>query len=222
MGEVGTVTITPGAAWAWQSADWRKFWNYDSLFIWIKSMLAVPDIGYDEVAPYDAHSSDPTLEEWQRLNRRYFIRVIYDSETAGDVPVSGTINNIEIPTIGSSYEEEEKAVPADVETCLIDFTGAGFVSYIQAKIFANVGSAATEIRIYCDENLAFNQSFDHLNDLGVTATSPCVQLLKISADGICVVTFCMKFHFRRRFRLCMYNADDAQSVSAWVFPSLLG
>lgn len=129
MGQTYTVTITPGVAWAWQSVDLRQFWNYDSLFIWLSACEWDASYAYDEVAPHDAHRTLVTPVEWWRQNRRYFIRVVYDAETAGDVPVSGTINNIEIPSVAATRRWIE--LKPDADKTLYDTTqlGAGKLLY---------------------------------------------------------------------------------------------
>ena len=107
MGPFNTITITPAATWAWRSADIEEMWNYDGLFIWVYTCDADVSWGYDEAQPYDGHVSTDVGATWADLAIRPFIRVVYTGETPGDVPVSGTINVIEIPSIASTWETPE-------------------------------------------------------------------------------------------------------------------
>jgi len=111
LGPLGEVTITPLAGWSWVSADVEEMWNYDSLFIWVLECVAGADHAYDTVEPYDGHVSGDTGVTWADLARRPFIRVVYAGETPGDVPVSGTINVVEIPSVAS---ESVPALPVNV------------------------------------------------------------------------------------------------------------
>ncbi len=99
LGPVGEVTITPLAGWSWVGAVIEEMWNYDSLFIWVVECDAGTDWAYDAVQPYDGHWSQDTGATWEDMAVRPFIRVVYTGETPGDVPVSGIVNNIEIPSL---------------------------------------------------------------------------------------------------------------------------
>lgn len=148
MGEVGTVVITPSATWAWQSQVFRRFWNYDSLFIWIKAIGADVSYAYDEEAPQDAHTSDAAIALWQRELRRYFIRAVYNAETSGDVPVSGTINTIELPTNVAAGASGNVTVPNLTLTFLLALYGIGRL--LRLHVYSNSVSLTQYLYIYVD------------------------------------------------------------------------
>ena len=112
MGEVYTVEITPGAAWDWKSGAVNKFWNYDSMFIWVKSCDADVSWGYESAAPFDAWSSGDLGATWGHVDNRYFFRAVMKAMTVGDLPVSGTLNVIEIPNLGGARQNVLITVPA--------------------------------------------------------------------------------------------------------------
>lgn len=100
LGYFYQVAITPGAAWDWYGADIELWWPYDSLFIWIWECPADVSWGYDGVQPHDGHEQVMLLS-WDDITIRPFIRVDYSGETPGDVPVSGTLTVVELPSIGT-------------------------------------------------------------------------------------------------------------------------
>ena len=104
MGYTATanVVVPPGGAAAWRSANFDRMWNYDSLFIFVVGSTADMKWAYDVAIPYDGYSSADDGATWIHENHRMWFRVVMKGETAGDVPVSGTINNIEIPNEGVS------------------------------------------------------------------------------------------------------------------------
>jgi len=216
MGEIGTVTITPGLDWAWQSANWRQFWNYDSLFIWVKSYTGAPRYAYDTLTLYDAHTSDATIRDWQRENRRYFIRVVYDSETPGDVPVSGTINNVEIKAVSTIRPYALAVLPDNVETTLIQIDGVGETEYLDFFVAAGGGSELVMMMVYVDEVMVFYWQFAALNARGFMASTPGISLISYAVNGQCVAHLTVKFRFRRNLRLRMKCWPGNVGLTVWT------
>lgn len=89
--------LAPGVNWAWVTVAPRFWWNYDSLFVWIYSCDADVEWAWDEVQPFDMHHSPDLGYHWIPYDYRPFIRLEYAGETPGDVPISGTVNTVEIP-----------------------------------------------------------------------------------------------------------------------------
>lgn len=98
-----TVPALTDPGWITLTID--RFWNYDSLFIWMMVYVAGRVyINYDTGAPRDCYYSTDE-ENWVPYNRRLWIRVNFEGETAGDVPVSGTLNTIPIPNTMAMLHE---------------------------------------------------------------------------------------------------------------------
>jgi len=128
LGPINEVTIIPGADWAWVASVIEEMWNYDSLFIWVYTCPASVRWAYDAEQPQDGHESGDAGATWAAMAIRPFIRVVYTGQTPGDVPVSGIVNTIEIPSVASTYSTEEAvAVPHNVLTLIADVEGAGEV-----------------------------------------------------------------------------------------------
>lgn len=126
IGPLGEVTIVPAAAWAWQAFVIEEMWNYDSLFIWVHECHADVDWGYDAVEPFDGHVSVDAGATWADQAIRPFIRAVYTGQTPGDVPVSGTINVVEIPSVGSTWETPAPlAIQHGVSLEVLELEGAG-------------------------------------------------------------------------------------------------
>lgn len=128
LGPFGEIIITPGATWAWVGTDIEEMWNYDSLFIWVYECDADVSWAYDAVLPYDGHWSTDTGATWEAMAIRPFIRAVYTGETPGDVPVSGIINTIEIPSVGTSEDSAFGVnVPHNAYTLMCTTEGAGTI-----------------------------------------------------------------------------------------------
>lgn len=210
MGELGTVTITPGAAWAWQSAIWRQFWNYDSLFIWIKELKVNVWFAYDEQAPYDAHIGDAAFAIWRRLNRRYFIRAVYDSETAGDVPVSGTINNVKIPSSCTDFRAEDVPVDNMVWTELVNIQGAGHMLRFHIWINAVGDGVASMIRVTTDGVVG-----DIINHAPAYYDAPPLKVFQ-TVDPFHHHYVCyIPYEFRRSLKLEAYQGSGVQKLASY-------
>ena len=128
LGPFYTVIIPIGPADAWTGVAFEQMWNYDSLFIWVSALAAGEEWGYDAVQPQDGHESTDAGATWADMATRPFIRVVYTGETPGDVPVSGIVNNIPIPSSAAQVARAIVAnVPSGIWTNLCTYNGAGEV-----------------------------------------------------------------------------------------------
>ncbi len=91
-----TLTVPAGASAGWRSVTIKRFWNYDSIFIYVRGETdTYPRIGYDTGTPNDAYTSSDEVT-WSPYTNRFWIRVNFTGQTVGDLPVSGTVNTVEI------------------------------------------------------------------------------------------------------------------------------
>jgi len=221
LGPVGEITIVPAAAWAWQAFVIEEMWNYDSLFIWVHAAEANVDLGYDLEEPYDAHQSGDAGATWGDLNLRQFTRAVYTGETPGDVPVSGIINNIPIPSISSAYKTHTVQLPLGVETDVFLIEGAGYNDLILLYVQAAVDSDQTYFRVYCDDVRSWGFTFRNLNTYGFTAATPSISLNQYGLGAACFATLTHKFEFRRSLRITAWNPTGAVLATAWAYPTLM-
>ena len=219
LGYFHEIPVAVGAAWAWNAGDFEEMWDYDSLFVWIRGSSAGQSWAYDAEEPYDGHEATYPSPTWAYLDIRPFIRIVYTGQTPGDVPVSGILNVIPIPSASSSTKEDDIAVVADTQRQVVFWDGAGYCDYIEALVDAAVNSHLTYIRVYCDEVLAMEEQFAELNTRGHTTATPTVSLPIFLDDGLCVMLIHKRFEFRRTFRVDAYNLPNAQTVTVVGHPT---
>lgn len=148
IGPFGQVTITPGANWAWVAADIEEMWNYDSLFIWVRACHANVSWAYDTALPFDGHESDDLGVTWSDMAIRPFIRAVFTGETAGDVPVSGILNVIRIPSTALEAAFGQVNIQSGVWTDATFAIGAGELIQVQVEfVSAVVPAAGVEYRV---------------------------------------------------------------------------
>ena len=211
MGQVASrvITVSAGGAEMWRTAVFDMMWNYDSLFIWVYGSSDDMRVGYDEGTPHDAYRSDDSGETWYYSEFRTWFRSYITGETCGDIPVSGTINTIEIPSRSSPRLATDITDLPLTETTIKTVDGAGHAEYIFVQINAKTDSHKTVIQIYCDGNLAYGLSFLGLNLRGYGTTTPDISLLQYGVDAACAVHIGLKFSFTRELKITMYSVDTA-------------
>lgn len=132
LGPLYTVTVTPGAAWAWVVQTFYEMWNYDSMFLWVSRCDADVSYGADFGTPYDGHRSTDGGATWAALDRRFYIRAHMYGETPGDVPISGIVNTIEIPAVaGEVAAGNAVACASGGYTVLCEADGAGTLNMVK-------------------------------------------------------------------------------------------
>ena len=221
IGPLYTITITPGATWNWYGTVFRQMWNYDSLFLWISRCDADVSWGRDQILPFDAHSTPDAGATWQVRTWRLYIRVVYDCETPGDVPVSGIVNNIPIPNQSSRYEQESKLIPMTDLTEVIRIDGAGYVDLFVADVLASANSHSTFVQVNCDGVIAFRHTFTWMNGQGFNDDTQPMSLPTYGDNALCVMMITKMFEFRREFVLYCQNFVAAQTVDVRVYPNLM-
>ena len=226
LGPFGEVLITPLAGCSWVGAAVEEMWNYDSLFIWVSGCLAGADLGYDAVEPFDGHESADAGATWADAATRLFIRAVYTGETPGDVPVSGIINNIPIPSTGAV---KEAAVPINIAdstlTTLLTIEGAG--TMLQARIWGrqyvvpNHWVVYYRMDIYADGVRALtvdNMDMTQSPILG-TGRSSMGEFLNYTRNGDDYYRMNLRIpiDFRRSLRIRVYQTSGA---AMWTYGEL--
>lgn len=224
LGEILSVTVTPSSEWDWAEAEVNAFWDYDSLFIWTSAVSSDVSIGHDSVSEDknpDSHISTDNGATWTKENYRRFIRIELSCETPGDLPISGTVNNVEIPNRVAGAHVDGFTIPSGSETEVLSVDGAGIV--LRIAVFTSHSSV--EIRFAVDGVLIPVMALigveplepAHLNTYGFTANTPQIQLLYYTAGGSCVFAVTIPFQFKRKFEVYAYQTTGAdQSVSVGV------
>jgi hypothetical protein len=223
MGAVYTVSasVAAGSSAAWRYIDVKKFWNYDSMFIWASfDNDTYGRVGYDTGTPYDYYYS---IDEatWTPDSYRFWFYVTISGETVGDLPVSGTINAVNLPSTSSRYATVFLDIPANTETTLITIKGAGYSDMIICEAGAQSYSEYTKFRVYCDGNLAFEYAPNQLNSVGFVASSPGISLLKYASGGYCSFSITRRFEFRNSLKVTAINETYSAKVAATAYANLI-
>jgi hypothetical protein len=223
MGPIATFTLSVPAysGAAWRAVTVGRFWNYDSLFIWVSSDDdAYGRLGFDTDAPSDYYQSTDEVS-WVPYGYRFWFRVNMAGETVGDLPVSGTVNTIAIPSVSAIMKMGGVSIPVGVETSVVKVNGCGECDMMICEVAAASYSHQTYFFVYCDGQHALTLSPIDLYLWGFTASSPGFSLLKYTTNGDCYFAVTKKLCFRRSLEVTAKNQYAGQTVTVSVFPSLV-
>jgi len=212
----GVIAVPVGGVAAWRDWNVRQMWNYDSLFIWFYTSNANTEVAYDYNGPDCLHSSDGGVTWFEHPVDRFYVRVEFQVETAGDVPVSGTINNIPIPNVSSPRVFQVFNLNNNLETDVVNLYGAGEVEYIWAGVFAAVLSESTIIRVYCDGLVSWADVVGGFGAVGFTASTPKISQIRAAVNGACDLLLSVKFCFRRHLRITAQRAVGAGAITGFI------
>ena len=206
------ITVPAGASAQWRMAVFRLMWNYDSMFVYvIADNASYPRIAYDTGTPIDAYYSTD-LEEWRFEERRYWIKLGFVGLTVGDLPVSGTVNTIEVPATTSRVESGVISVPDSTVTDIATLRGAGTLLEAYLVFYATDPPDAYTvygIYVYVDGELIgawSNQDFT----LSETATEGAVRIgefRQYSAGSI--IRLWVQLKFKRELRIAAFQTTGS-------------
>ncbi len=147
-------------------------------------------------------------------------------QTVGDVPVSGTVNTINIPSTSVGAESGSVTVPSETETSIITILGAGTIE----RVALFTGSDVVEIRFYVD-GVMFDRyallsgeyfTAENLNILTYGVSTPQIQLMSYAAGGMSYFNVTKPFSFQRSFEVRAYQVTGtAKAVRAGLVYDLL-
>jgi hypothetical protein len=212
-----TLTIPASASADWRSVTVRRMWNYDSMFIWVQSDSdTYGRIGYDSGTPYDyCYSTDEIT--WIPDAYRLWIRAIMTGQTIGDVPVSGTINIIEVPVSSIGAASGSISVPAGGYADLLRIKEAGENLHIQCIAY----DYGMNFFIYCDgEPLKFGGlnyvAPSYLKQWGYTNNTDGIQLLVYNtvSGNMNFFTIIFPFKWKRELYIRVYNPATTAMTAA--------
>jgi hypothetical protein len=213
MGAIGAVSISPGSSWEWQGAVIEKMWNYDSLFVWVSYSAADVSWGYQAATPYDEFLSADSGVTWAIVYDRMFIRAYVGGATIGDIPVSGTLNTIDLPAQSSQNSSGAQTINPGVTLTLLSVDGSGCCDFIIFYVAAAAGSDDIQMLLYCDDVLTLAMSPFVANFYGIGTSTPGVTLTKYAVDGICSFVITKRFEFRRSFLVRAQNSEAAAQAA---------
>lgn len=226
-----TTQITPPAAWGWVDAAFNVMWNYDSMYVWVDECNVAVFWGYDTEKPPDGHRTTDGGVTFTGPVERSYIRAVMTGETAGDVPVSGTVNVIEIPSIASEVASGSGVAVAH-DTWVVICTAEGAGTLIEASLGFNTGVAPTKgaipaavryaIQIYADGALAVFASNTTLTQsetapLGRSSKGEFFQTYADDpTDGESTIRLRLPVKFRRSLAIRAYQSSGAATTASGI------
>jgi len=126
----GDIDVPGNAAPAWRWLLIRRMWNFDSLFIYDVCSGTDVQHAYDTGTPQDSYTSSNAGATWTVTAYRYWFRAEYTGETCGDVPVSGTVNTIEVPALSSYVDSGITIIEPGATVTLATIEGSGHSLWI--------------------------------------------------------------------------------------------
>jgi len=124
-----------------------------------------------------------------------------NAASVGDLPVSGTVNTIQIPSQSQARIYWANASLGTSETSLGTLAGAGRTVYLRFKVGAKTDSDHTIFRIYCDGTLVYLFSFSDLEAWGYTTDSEGFANLTYLVDGECYAHSVLPVEFQRVLKI---------------------
>jgi len=210
------VTQSPGVT-GWVQVDVRRFWPYDSLFIYNKDPYS-PDlqVGYWDTGEPDGfwmYATERWAYNWQRMAYRIWITAL----SVGDLPVSGTVSSVLLPSSSLGSRSESVVVGPKATATLIDFYGQGRNHLI--LLWSRIEKM--EFSIFIDENEVYLVPFGPISpyNLYIYFSAPGqgigLQVTKYDTAGnnfaIMITT---PLEFKYRLKINAYNPEDLSYIAA--------
>jgi hypothetical protein len=150
----------PGGQDGWHEVEVNRYWSYDSCVIIIYCSNANLRIYYDNDEPYDSHQFIDPVNYWASYDGRIHIRIQMSSLTVGDVPVSGIINNVQIPNVSNMVAPTgDWEVASGGTKEWLDVYGMGTLQWLVLRMYSNQTSnqspAYTKLHVYVDDTDIF-------------------------------------------------------------------
>jgi len=210
----GEITVPAGGAPDWRTWSVEKFWNYDSLLIVCYSSSLDIQLGYDDGGPDCFHSTDAGLTWTGHGSDRFWFRADIQGMTAGDVPVSGTLNTIEIPGVTTVPGIVSQEMDGGTSQDIINVSGSGIVEWLAfrlEKTAGSVGDAQLAITFVID-GAPTTWGLSGLNKvLGLTTKQTIGVTVNVydEVNEIYAFAFNVPFRFHRSCRIYITNGAAA-------------
>jgi hypothetical protein len=219
MGPIETLALSvPGnSSPSWRSVNVFRFWNYDSLFVWVSSdSNSYGRLAFDTGVPCDYYVSTNEAT-WNFDMLRLWVRVNMAGATVGDLPVSGTVNVVDVPHATVSSSGQASAINPGETATLLNISGpgrnlhllcAGTYKDLQFRIIVD----GVYLRFAIVDYISAYRLWAH----GYTSSTPAMSLTQYdSTEGSqnsFVIT--MPFEWTRSLVVTVYNPGTMTHV-AW-------
>jgi len=209
-----TLTIPANSGEGWHGIMVYAPWKYDTLAVRIRNQ-GNAEIAYDEDGPYDYYAHENNIKYIVPGNFRLWLRVyIYGSDSAS-LPVSGTVNAINLPNTSTIPTAINMGISPGDTGIALSVDGTGFARCVILR-FKDVYSSYVYVRVYIDDDLVLYKSLKEILDaLGATVTqgSSKISILKIDDTNYdYVLAFNDAFEFRRSLEVTVENTHDTDTL----------
>jgi hypothetical protein len=148
-----------------------------------------------------------------------FVTLEYDGTPIPDAYIgvdSEMYSNVN-PTVSSTTQlYMEDTLTTNDEKTIKEVTGRGETEYIDVHVEAATKSEHVQIRVYCDNLIAFGWDFFSMQKLGFSCDTPSISLLSYTLDGQCVCLITTKFIFKRKLKITLKRYPDSPTQTVKV------
>jgi len=216
-----TINVPAGGAADWREAYPNTMWEYDSIFVWWLCSSSDIQVGHDAGTPWDAYTSSDSGASWTILGGRLLGMFTIYGATVGDLPVSGTLNTIEIPHSAAMRAEASVLVTKNVETTIVEAYGMGYCEYFIFYVHGKADSDDTFMSIWVDGAAVFTENPSTMSLYGFDPSTPGMALTTCGADVDAVIVVTTRIEFRRHFRVTATNYLSNQLVDVDAIVNLI-
>jgi hypothetical protein len=211
-----SITVPAGGNADWRSATFNTMWEYDSMFIFVFTSSDDIQVGLDSGTPYDYYLSSDSGSTWGIQPFRFWFRVALQGATAGDVPVSGTVNAIMIPSIASASQLAATVPIGQNEEAYVTVAeGLGELLIAIFCIFSDYQRDNMRLRIKCDgqQALPIDDVISMWQKYYITTTTPGLTIgVYDPAIPYYTLIVTIPFAFRQKLEVGYYNAGATTTV----------
>ncbi|RLI54481.1 MAG: hypothetical protein DRP09_12920 [Candidatus Thorarchaeota archaeon] len=189
-----------------------KPWNYDTMFVWFEADSEVR-LGDGNIQGYVYFK-----DEWY-TEGSFAAEISIACKTKGDIPVSGTVNTIQIPNSSSMVVSEHVTVNPGGSAVLINIEGTGEVSRVYLDC-AGVNQAYVKLKITIDGRVVLDKYLSWIDLFEHSAPAPAAPVESYQWDNTSktyVFAFNYTFKFRKQFKVEIFNEHDADTLSVLPF-----
>jgi hypothetical protein len=212
-----SAQTVPANSEGWVYFWFFQKWNYDTLFCWFEGMPSGVSLAYTQDNPPDGWRWDgskfiPVMSWESEVPKQPMVDFDCLIGSVGTLPVSGTLNTIEVPVSSVGSTSGYVQVPATGTATLINIQTPG--ENLVLECWSDLSTLA--FRIDCDGIMLQFKGDVYFNAYGMygngyTASTPFISLLKYNATAgqpnVFLITF--PFKWKRQLVISAVNPDSA-------------
>ena len=194
------------------------WWDYDTMFVYIESTNSNVQI-YAESGVWGSYAYKKVANQFNSISYAIGIQIKTYGGSFKHIPVSGTVNTINIPNRTSGADSGSVTIDPDTTVTLIEIEGMGKTQFIELCTSDN----DDVFRIYIDDKLVWGYSVYFLAEVRNYQNSTFgVRVIRYdTSNNQYVIVLEIPFEFRKSLKITAYAQSYASShtVSAYVIYS---